>query len=593
MTKKVKYITGIILVMVMVMVLIFTTTALAIEPGIYLVEGNPSCATLNADPFFDNINSDFGFKIEGDYNRTVSMDGTAAGTTLTGGAPADSSNTVTVSSEDGVYFDWSSTLGMDAVIVKGGTDGNVYVYVPEVYGDTGLHSPINDNNGQPFAISHIEFCYDYELLAEKTANAEFTRTYTWEITKDFDGTYDGFIGDAVFFHDYEVTVDRTVTDSDYAVSGTITVENPTPFEVGFSISDSVDGVPAEVTCSTGTLAAGASTTCSYSADLASALDGTNVATITSTNLDVGGATASADYAFGDPTTVVGEPTVNVSDDKYGTLGQASDDTTFKYTGSFQCSADPADYTDGVAEQIKVVNTATIVETEQFDDATVTLDCYIWDVSKTAGGSYQNKYGWDITKTVDPESQSGFPGDTLDWTWTVSWNSYFIEEVNHAVSGVITVNNPNPSDELTVNVTDELTGGFAATVTCNDADGGTALTIAAGGSGTCNYTAAPSSQLAQNTATASRNSVSVSDIVTVNWVPGDDIGLDATISDTNNVDIPVGGTNPFIYTDSVDCSNDLSLYVDDGKSYSGSASNTATITWTGGSESDGDSTSYTC
>ncbi len=143
------------------------TRLVAIDAGVYYVAGNPSCATLNADPFFDNINSDFGFKIESDYNRTVPMDGTAAGTSLTGLAPPDSVNTVTVSSADNVYFDWSSTLGMDAVIVKGGPNANAYVYVPEVYGDTGLHSPINPENQQPYGISHIEFCYDYEVDVRK------------------------------------------------------------------------------------------------------------------------------------------------------------------------------------------------------------------------------------------------------------------------------------------------------------------------------------------------------------------------------------------------------------------------------------------
>ena len=31
---------------------------------------------------------------------------------------------------DGVDFDWSSTLGMDAVIAKGGPNANAYVYDP-------------------------------------------------------------------------------------------------------------------------------------------------------------------------------------------------------------------------------------------------------------------------------------------------------------------------------------------------------------------------------------------------------------------------------------------------------------------------------
>ena len=62
-----------------------------------------------------------------------------------------------------------------------------------------------------------------------------------------------------------------------------------------------------------------------------------------------------------------------------------------------------------------------------------------------------------TKTVNPGSQSGFAGDTLSWTWSITWVSSFDKEINHAVSGVITVSNPNPEDALTVDVSDYLSG----------------------------------------------------------------------------------------------------------------------------------------
>ena len=98
-------------------------------------------------------------------------------------------NTVTVTT-DGVNFDWSSTLGMDAVIAKGGPNANAYVYDPpaESFGDTGLHSPINPNNGQPFGLSHISFCYDFEVQVTKTAKTSLDRTYTWKIEKSAEKT---------------------------------------------------------------------------------------------------------------------------------------------------------------------------------------------------------------------------------------------------------------------------------------------------------------------------------------------------------------------------------------------------------------------
>src|SRR5918994_7715496 len=61
--------------------------------------------------------------------------------------------------EDGQVFDWDSNIGVDAVIVKGGPNANVYLYDPESMGATGLHAPVNPS-GQWAGLSHISFCYD-------------------------------------------------------------------------------------------------------------------------------------------------------------------------------------------------------------------------------------------------------------------------------------------------------------------------------------------------------------------------------------------------------------------------------------------------
>jgi hypothetical protein len=110
------------------------------------VDGNPNCADLGYE---------FGYKPQPEPPPTGTY------------TFPDTVNTVTITS-DGIYFDWSSTLGIDAVIVKGGPNADTYVYDPpsESFGDTGLHSPVNPNNGQIYAISHIEFCYHIEEQPE-------------------------------------------------------------------------------------------------------------------------------------------------------------------------------------------------------------------------------------------------------------------------------------------------------------------------------------------------------------------------------------------------------------------------------------------
>lgn len=82
------------------------------------------------------------------------------------GQYSDGLLTVTIDVRDtasGPVFDWSSNIGVDAIFVKGGPDGNLYQYDPpgpEVTSDTGLHAPVNPQNDMFFGLSHISFCYD-------------------------------------------------------------------------------------------------------------------------------------------------------------------------------------------------------------------------------------------------------------------------------------------------------------------------------------------------------------------------------------------------------------------------------------------------
>jgi uncharacterized repeat protein (TIGR01451 family) len=255
------------------------------------VAGNPSCTSLGYD---------FGFKVDPPNAGTYDLAGVG---------------TITVT-RNGEAFSWTSTFGIDAVIAKGGPNASVYVYNPESLGDTNLTAPIN--NGQPFGLSHIEFCYDLNLEVSKTANTSFDRDWAWQITKDGDDestAEDPALIDGVDFNvEYTVTLSAGKVDSNYAVSGTISVHNPAPFTAtGVSVSDQLsDGTIATVDCGGATtIAAGATLQCTYTASVADADSGVNTATATATNLD--GGLGTANYAFAATPTNETDECVNVTD----------------------------------------------------------------------------------------------------------------------------------------------------------------------------------------------------------------------------------------------------------------------------------------
>ncbi|NIR94089.1 MAG: hypothetical protein GWO08_10560, partial [Gammaproteobacteria bacterium] len=351
---------------------------MAVTPGLYEVEGNPNCgnlyqATVVSGPDTDllDLGPLYGFKYNTNPTADVTHPLTNDGVWEVTSGPQDPYNSVSIfnvvlSESQGVQFDWSATLGIDAVIVKA-QDANAYVYYPEEFGDAGLMAP----DGK--SISHIEFCYDYELFAEKTADASYNLYYDWTITKGEDGEYWKFIGDPAWSHDYDIIVDRTEREDDFAVSGVITVKNPTPFNVTFEVSDVLEIGEVEVpvttvTCGTYLLGPAEQTTCSYSVDLDAKANGKNVATVNYLTAEYVGEgdyvfkpaeDAEALFYFGDPKAYIGPSTVNVTDTfpyPGGTteaLGSASEYTNFDNDQTFECSSNPDDYTNGSYSYTKV------------------------------------------------------------------------------------------------------------------------------------------------------------------------------------------------------------------------------------------------
>jgi hypothetical protein len=284
-----------------------------------LVPDNPNCAGP-AGPHTPDLGYANGFKPQPEPPPT----GTYS-------FPGDPDNSVTITS-DGTNFDWTSTLGIDAVIVKGGDSANVYKYDPESMGDTGLKPPLN-NGGQQAGISHIEFCYDYEVKVSKTAKTSLDRTYTWDIKKTADQT-DLTLqpNQSSPLINYKVTLSNTSADSNWAVNGVITIKNPDPNNpaTGTDVKDEISGVndAAAVDCGEPlpfTIQPGASKDCSYSSPLPDGANRTNTATVTTSDESkVGGGSGTADVKFDNNTTVKEiDGSVNVDDTFKGPLGTVS------------------------------------------------------------------------------------------------------------------------------------------------------------------------------------------------------------------------------------------------------------------------------
>lgn len=244
--------------------------------------------------------------------------------------------TLTVDGDDR-YFNWTSTFGIDAVIAKGGPNANVYAYNPpgaESMGDTGLVSPTNPSNGLPYGVSHVSFCYDIELQVSKTATTTYTRDYDWTISKSVDQTNITLSPGQQYQVNYSVVANKDAgTDSNWVVSGNITVKNPHPSLVasGIVVTDTLSNIGViPVTCPSTTLAAGATMVCTYSYDLPNGDSRTNTASATTTTVGIGAGSGSTAVTFSNPTTTM-DNCVNVSDSIKGLLNSnLCSSQTFNY-----------------------------------------------------------------------------------------------------------------------------------------------------------------------------------------------------------------------------------------------------------------------
>ena len=387
----------------------------------------------------------------------------------------------------------ATTYDVGKFLQNGTQWDNVFVALPQ--GKT-LQSLIKDNSTaeivwtekgntpDKFQLSHLcPGSAPKDLTVSKTAKTAFTRTFGWTLAKSADQTEVKTADAAKVKYTVSVTKDAG-TDSDWALSGTITVHNPNTFAVsGVNITDPNCDVANGANL---TVPAGGDISATYTCALVSNPgSGTNTATASwpAFGSPSTSATGSTNYTFGNPTTLVND-SITVTD----TNGSAWD---FNASGSVSY---PMTYTDPAGTCTDHVNTVTTKYSETSLAASATVKVCVGadlTVSKTANPSFTRTYKWDISKSVDKTLVKQVGGSAL-FNYTVkAWQVGFVDSA-WAVSGKIMVSNPNDWEAITANVTDALPGAI-----CN-VTGGTGVVVAASSSKDVSYSCSFAAQPAYNT-----------------------------------------------------------------------------------------------
>jgi hypothetical protein len=289
------------------------TSAAGITPTIVEAAQSALCTSTGYARGFKIVNT-----LDGSYTgeTVTSTDGyltvVVTVTYNTSGAPATR----------GPSIAFTANRKVDGVVVHGGGGQNVnnYNYGPNgILSDSDVTTPIN-SSGSHANISNIAFCYNYRPDVSKTASTSYQRDWSWTLSKTVDNATALLQKDQEFTANYTVTVGASSAESNFAVGGNIVIGNASPEVMTIaSVADAIAG--AVVTCPSAapfTIAASGSVTCSYTAALASKTNGTNVANVATDGAGFAGASASAAYSFGDPTTE-NNPCVAVSDVSSTTL----------------------------------------------------------------------------------------------------------------------------------------------------------------------------------------------------------------------------------------------------------------------------------
>ncbi len=353
-----------------------------------------------------------------------------------------------------------------------------------------------------------------DLTVTKTAEESFSRDYDWSIEKiAIDPSKNARPGVATSF-EYQITVTPSgPVDSDFAVRGEIAVHNPNNVTMPATVSDAIVGATCTVQSPSRDIPANTTVyfdyECEMPAGTTATSSGTNTATATWVAANFPGTTGSASssavpwsFVGVNPTVTDGSVVVSDTAPEFAATYTAGE-RTVQATGGpkvFTYTRDLTVTDPGTCEEFE--NEASIAAGSQGtlkDDATVELCTGAnLTVSKNVVTSLTRTYDWDLEKSVDETVRTVDENGEATFTYTVEATPGDFNDSLWAMSGKITVTNPN-AWAVEVDVTDVPSFGGSCVVT-----DGTDAEIAANSSEefdyTCTFTNPPASLTGTNTAT---------------------------------------------------------------------------------------------
>ena len=151
-------------------------------------------------------------------------------------------NTVTLTSNDGKYYEWEATqLGVISITMKGGTTQRRYIYDGTSLSGTGLHSPVNAS-GQPALLSNVVICVDpiYQELDKVVVSSSATlhcfKYFDYQVSCPTIEAQEVDQGQQDVVVPFDVTVKSVDTGTDCNILGSIEITPNSSENLDFSAS---------------------------------------------------------------------------------------------------------------------------------------------------------------------------------------------------------------------------------------------------------------------------------------------------------------------------------------------------------------------